>query len=185
MTESNRIARLIYKAWIAPCVDEDFADFEDALQLYAAAQERDLQAARMEEWKKNIESGVIPTDYPGSIRLQAPQPDPPPAPDPAPDTHTHTHTAGTNDGGVGSPADFAGYGAGEKRDIHALLTAFIQAHGIGARRKIAEHSGGVLTREDVQAMVDCRRVTLSKWRAARDAMDLIEEEEKDNATKTV
>lgn len=54
--------------------------------------------------------------------------------------------------------------------------AFCAAHGLGARRQIAEHSGGVLTLADVQDMTDAHRVTLSKWRAARAAMEQIEAE---------
>ena len=87
--------------------------------------------------------------------------------------------AGTNDGEAGTPADFAGYGAGEKRTIYAELMAFIASHGLGARRKIAECSNGVLTVEDLLNMQNCRRVTLSKWRAARAAMEQIEQEEKE------
>ena len=58
--------------------------------------------------------------------------------------------------------------------------SFIAAHGLGARRRIAETSNGVLTLSDVQDMTDARRVTLSKWRAARAAMEQIEEKEKQN-----
>lgn len=57
--------------------------------------------------------------------------------------------------------------------------SFIAAHGLGARRKIAECSNGVLTVEDLLNMQNCRRVTLSKWRAARAAMEQIEQEEKE------
>ena len=59
--------------------------------------------------------------------------------------------------------------------------AFIATHGLGARRKIAECSNGALTLSDVQDMTDAQRVTLSKWRAARAAMEQIEETEKNQA----
>ena len=59
--------------------------------------------------------------------------------------------------------------------------AFIATHGLGARRMIAECSNGELTVEDLLNMQDCRRVTLSKWRAARAAMEQIEETEKNQA----
>lgn len=55
--------------------------------------------------------------------------------------------------------------------------AFVAAHGLGARRKIAEASNGVLTVADVQSMADAKRVTLSKWQGAAAAMDWIEEQE--------
>lgn len=78
-----------------------------------------------------------------------------------------------------TPSIFAGYGAGEKREIYARLTAFVSATGLGARRRIAETSNGELTLSDVQDMTDAKRVTLSKWRAAAAAMDRIVEEETD------
>lgn len=95
MTESERIAKIIYRAWISPFPSEaeDFSEFRDALDLYADARDRDLQAARMAEWKKNIESGLIlAEEYPGAIRMADPAPAPEPEPSPAdpPDTHTHT-----------------------------------------------------------------------------------------------
>ena len=65
------------------------------------------------------------------------------------------------------------------REIYAELMAFIASHGLGARRRIAECSNGVLTVEDLLNMQNCRRVTLSKWRAARAAMEQIEQEEKE------
>ena len=54
--------------------------------------------------------------------------------------------------------------------------AFIAVHGIGARRKIAEASGGKLTLEDVQAMADAKKIDVRKWREAAKAMDRIEAE---------
>lgn len=62
--------------------------------------------------------------------------------------------------------------------------AFIATHGLGARRKIAECSNGELTVEDLLNMQNCRRVTLSKWRSARTAMQQIEQEEKEGGTIT-
>lgn len=55
--------------------------------------------------------------------------------------------------------------------------AFIATHGLGARRKIAECSNGALTLSDVQDMTDAKRLPLSKWRAARAAMEQIQETE--------
>ena len=55
--------------------------------------------------------------------------------------------------------------------------AFIATHGLGARRMIAECSNGELTVEDLLNMQDCRRATLSKWRAARAAMEQIAQQE--------
>ncbi len=60
--------------------------------------------------------------------------------------------------------------------------AFIATHGLGARRKIAECSNGALTLSDVQDMTDAQRVTLSKWRAARAAMEHIAQQETEGAS---
>ena len=76
-----------------------------------------------------------------------------------------------------TPSAFAGKGSGEKTEIFARLMAFIAAHGLGARRKIAEASNGALSLGDVQDMTDAKRVPLAKWRVCEAAMDWIEAEE--------
>ena len=87
MTEGERIAELIYRAWIAPVPDAaGLADFTDALQLYADARERDRQAARLEAWKQNVGLAVSgAASEPAETGPDDPHPGPP-------DTHTHTHT---------------------------------------------------------------------------------------------
>ena len=79
-----------------------------------------------------------------------------------------------------TPGAFAGKSAGEKREIYARLMAFVAAHGLGTRRRIAEASGGKLTVEDVQNMTDSKRVDIRLWRETAKAMDKIENEEADN-----
>ena len=76
-----------------------------------------------------------------------------------------------------TPSAFAGKGSGEKTEIYARLMAFVAAHGLGARRKIAAASGGTLFLGDVQDMTDAKRVPLAKWRVCAAAMDWIEAEE--------
>lgn len=60
--------------------------------------------------------------------------------------------------------------------------AFVAAHGLGARRKIAETSNGVLTLAEVQDMTDAKRLTMSKWRVARAAMEHIAQQETEGAS---
>lgn len=175
MTESYKIARLIYQAFVAPRPEpQDVAEFADALEIFADARGREkfvenllLESKKTGEQRQTCDGDACPVEYP------EPEPvselDTPPEPEP----HTHTHTAGTTDGEAGTPADFAGYGAGEKRTIYAELMAFIATHGLGARRKIAECSNGALTLSDVQDMTDAKRLPLSKWRVARAAMEQI------------
>lgn len=62
----------------------------------------------------------------------------------------------------------------EKREIYARLMAFCGSHGLGARRRIAEASGGKLSIADVQDMTDAKQVDIKKWREAAKAMDRIE-----------
>lgn len=218
MKDSDILARLIYRAYIAPdphapLEEAALLPFAAALELYARtygaeavlqeerrrledeknAWERAADAVKYDEAERmaaivyahsqglsaaGIITAAAEPDCADSCPVELPEePESQPEQE-APDTHTHTHTAGTNDGEAGTPADFAGYGAGEKREIYVELMAFVAAHGLGARRRIAEASNGVLTLEDVQAMTDCKRVTLSKWCAARAAMEIIEEADK-------
>ena len=65
----------------------------------------------------------------------------------------------------------------EKREIYARLMAFCGSHGLGARRRIAEASGGKLTISNVQDMTDAKQVDIRKWREASKAMTMIEAEE--------
>ena len=60
--------------------------------------------------------------------------------------------------------------------------AFVAAHGLGARRKIAETSNGALTIAEVQDMTDAKRLPLSKWRVARAAMEQITQQETEGAS---
>lgn len=62
----------------------------------------------------------------------------------------------------------------EKREIYARLMAFVAAHGLGARRMVAEASEGKLTLTDVQDMTDAKQVDIKKWREANAAMTIIE-----------
>ena len=153
--------------------DVSYNPFCDALELYARTREAEN---REEESRRSL---LRLTETVG-VRMPeetASGSDAPPAPPP----DTHTHTAGTNDDEGVKPAPFVGYAAGEKREIYAHMMAFVASHGLGARRKIAEASNGALTLEEVQAMTDCGRVPLSKWRVAAAAMDWIEEQKQTQA----
>lgn len=55
--------------------------------------------------------------------------------------------------------------------------AFIAAHGLGTRRKLAEVSNGAMTVTDLQDMTDAKPLPLAKWRIAAAAMDMIEGKE--------
>ena len=199
--DSDILARLIYRAYIAPdphapLEAEALLPFAAALRFYAKtvkAEETEPPALKYDSQAiaaalgyahdigASAASVIIaaadapcgdscPVEFP-----EEPASDPDTADTKPPDTHTHT--AGTNDGGGGKPAPFAGYAAGEKREIYAELQAFVATHGLGARRKIAEASSGALMMYDVQEMTDCGKVPIHKWRAAKMAMDKILAEE--------
>lgn len=179
LTDSEVLARLIYRAYIAPdphapLEAEALLPFTAALELYARTwgkEKRDEESYGM-LLRMAAEAGV---KLPEKTAPEPAVPDPDTAAEPEPPADTHT--AGTNDGGELTPRLFAGYGAGEKREIYARLMAFVAGHGLGARRKIAETSNGALQLSDVQDMTDAKRVPLSKWRVAAAAMDRIEEQE--------
>lgn len=191
LSDREILARLIYRAYIvpdphAPLEAEALLPFQAVLDLYARTWQHDREVAVKLEELRNICLRCLDKDDDepcgDACPIKFPEPDvsdsdreqEPPAADP-PDTHTHT--AGTNNGVEMTPRLFAGYGAGEKREIYARLMAFVAAHGLGARRKIALYSEGALTVSEVQDMTDAKRVPLSAWRAAAAAMDRIEEQE--------
>lgn len=182
MTDSEVLARLIYRAYIAPdphapLEAEALLPFRAALDLYARTwRGEDADVSDAAEGCGDCCPVELPEDVPGSDTAEAPKLDGfEPVPLRAHDTHTHT--AGAVDGGGVTPSAFAGKGSGEKTEIYARLMAFVAAHGLGARRKIAEASNGALFLGDVQDMTDAKRVPLAKWRGCAAAMDWIEAEE--------
>ena len=200
LKDAEILARLIYRAYIAPdphapLEAEALLPCQAALELYARVWQHDREVAVKIDELMNLCARCQDEDEPCSDACPITPAEPEPAapdhdagaadkldgfePVPLRAHDTHTHTAGANDGGEPAPKLFAGYGAGEKREIHARLIAFVASHGLGARRRIAEASNGVLTQEEVRNMTDAKRVTLSKWQAAAAAMDRIEEQ--DNA----
>lgn len=176
MTESYKIARLIYQAFVAPRPEpQDVAEFADALEIFADARGREkfvenllLESKKTGEQRQTCDGDACPVEYPEPEPVL--EPDTPPEPEPKPPNEART------------PAAFIGYGSGEKREIYAELMAFIAAHGLGARRKIAEASVGALTLADVQDMTDCAPVPLAKWRVARAAMEQITQQETEGAS---
>lgn len=193
LKDAEILARLIYRAYIAPdphapLEAEALLPFQAALELYARVWQHDREVAVKLEELRNICVRCLDKDDDepcgDACPIKFPEPDVSdsdrePAPEAAADPpDTHTHTAGTNDGGELTPRLFAGYGAGEKREVYARLMAFVATHGLGARRKIAEATNGALQLSDIQDMTDAKRVPLPKWRLAAAAMDWIEEQER-------
>lgn len=184
LKDAEILARLIYRAYIAPdphapLEAEALLPFTAALELYARTwgkEKRDEESYEMLR-RMAAEAGAPLQALQALQDETASDSDREPAPEPAADP-PNTHTAGTNDGGKLTPRLFAGYSAGEKREIYARLMAFVTTHGLGARRKIAETSNGALQLSDVQDMTDAKRAPLSTWRAAAAAMDRIEEQER-------
>ena len=73
----------------------------------------------------------------------------------------------------------------EKREIYARLMAFCGSHGLGARRRIAEASGGKLSIADIQDMTDAKQKDIKLWRAVAAAMDRIEAMEGEDVSSDV
>lgn len=186
LKDAEILARLIYRAYIAPdphapLEAEALLPFTAALELYARTWQHDREIAVKIEELMNICARCQDEDETcgDACPITFPEPDVPDSDrKPEPEPPADTHTAGANDGGELTPRLFAGYGAGEKREIYARLMAFVAGHGLGARRKITESSNGALQLSDVQDMTDAKRVPLSKWRLAAAAMDRIEEQKR-------
>lgn len=149
ITDSEMIARLIYRALVQPqpgilADDDALVPFPDALELYAKTRMREL-----------IEDGAL-------------------APVSEPDTPADD--AALEALGAEQP-HISGYASAEKKEIYARLHAFCATHGLGARKMIADASAGELTISELLDMMSSARVQLAKWRAAAAAMDRIEEKE--------
>ena len=158
LKDSEILARLIYRAFIGPAAPgetDGVITFPMALGLHArvAARETALETLRTMPAQEG--------GFGGPARLVA-LADDAPAP-----KKSETGLRGLNGGRC----------TDEKREIYARLMAFVAAHGLGARRKIAEASGGKLTLTDVQDMTDAKQVDIKKWREANAAMTIIEETE--------
>ncbi len=184
LKDSEILARLIHRAYIAPnphapLEAEALLPFQAALDLYARTVNQSETTTLLQNALLHVPAAAC-EPCGDACPITFPEPDVSDSdrePEPEP-TATHTHTAaGTNDGGRQAPKPFTGIGAGEKREIYARLMAFCAAHGLGARRKIAEARNGALQLSEVQDMTDAKHVTLSKWRVAAVAMDWIEEQE--------
>lgn len=152
ITDSEMIARLIYRVFVQPqpgllADDDALVPFPDALELYAKTRMREL-----------IEDGALaPVSEPDT---------------PADDTVLKA---------LGTEPHIAGYASAEKKEIFARLHAFCATHGLGARKMIADASAGALTISELLDMMSSARVQLAKWRAAAAAMDRIEEKENGTA----
>ena len=162
MTDTEVLARLIYRAYIqpdplAPLEADARLPFRAALDLYA-------RTARAEAYNLQIvsESDTIPEEESCENVSES---DTIPETAPAPRQKKETGLRGLN----------GGKATEEKREIYARLIAFCAAHGLGARRMIAEHSCGKLTLSDVQDLTDARQRPIQNWRAAARAMERIEE----------
>ena len=164
MTDTEVLARLIYRAYIQP---NPLAPLEaDALLPFRAALDLYARTARVEAYNlQNVsESDTFPEEEPCENVSES---DTIPETAPAPRQKKETGLRGLNGGKTTE----------EKREIYARLIAFCGSHGLGARRMIAEHSGGKLTLSDVQDLTDARQRPIQNWRAAARAMERIEEGE--------
>ena len=187
MTDTEVLARLIYRAYIqpdprAPLEAESLLPFRAALDLYARTARAETPPMLVakdipdEVAKKVWDRLGIVSDSDTGERLHvygyhrghiidadmaAPANTPPPAPT---RKKSETGMRGLNGGKCTE----------EKREIYADLMAFVAAHGLGARRRIAEASDGKLTLSDIQDMTDAKQVDIRKWREAAKAMTMIE-----------
>lgn len=205
MTDTEVLARLIYRAYIqpdprAPLEAESLLPFRAALDLYARTARKESLEIKIvggggtgglskhdpvrdvwDSFNNNVsESDTGTKQYadPTEAGIAAlaeraieilTEPSPAPA-----RKKSETGMRGLN----------GGKATEEKREIYARLMAFCGSHGLGARRRIAEASGGKLSIADVQDMTDAKQKDIKLWRAAAAAMDRIEKEE-DHATEEI
>lgn len=163
LTDSEILARLIYRAYVSPGYAPASMSDKDALVPFQAA--LDLHA-RLRLRDQETQEILAAAD---ALPLQ-----PPDVPVSEPDTPADD--AALEALGVEQP-QFTGYASAEKKEIFARLHAFCATHGLGARKMIADASAGALTISELLDMMSSARVQLAKWRAAAAAMDRIEEKE--------
>lgn len=157
LTDSEVLARLIYRAFIGPAEpgdSENMITFPMALGLHA----RIAAMENLTEVRPLTSGATVFGGFGGPARSTARAGDAPAPKKNGPDLR------GLNGGRC----------TDEKREIYARLMAFVAAHGLGARRMVAEASEGKLTLTDVQDMTDAKQVDIKKWREANAAMTIIE-----------
>ena len=190
MTDTEVLARLIYRAYIqpdprAPLEAESLLPFRAALDLYARTARAETPPMLVakdipDEVAKEVwdRLGIVSDSDTGErvhaygyhrghiidADMAAPANTPPPAPK---RKESETGLRGLN----------GGKSTQEKREIYARLMAFVAGHGLGARRMVAEASGGKLTIANVQDMTDTKQKDIKLWREAARAMDRIEAKE--------
>ena len=182
LTDSEVLARLIYRAYIAPdphapLETEALLPFTAALELYARTwgkEKRDKESYGM-LLRMAAEAGVKLPEETASGSDAPPEPlQPSDTPVSEPDTPADDAALEALDA---EQPHITGYASAEKKEIFARLHAFCATHGLGARKMIADASAGELTISELLDMMSSARVQLAKWRAAAAAMDRIEEKE--------
>ena len=160
LSDSEILERLIYKAFVAPDeflprnTGDALLTFSMAMRLYSKIKSRESSTEVKLQMTGLINDGQAPDIDDADTDEAEETPPPPPSPD-----------------------QIRGYCAEEKKDILAELQDFCAARGLGAKKKIADASGGKLTMMDVLDLLGCKNKPISAWRAARDAMERIVESE--------
>lgn len=159
LKDSELLARLIYRAFIGPAEpgdSENMITFPMALALHARVAARENGPFIDPAGGGWGGPGIVLTGYADHTGKQ--------------------HLVGAKPGPAIQNLQ-GGKTTEEKREIYARLMAFVAANGLGARRRIAEASGGKLTLDVVQDMTDAKNVDIKLWREANAAMTIIEETE--------
>ena len=172
LKDSEVIARLIYKAFLAPDLEPGGEDalvtFPMALDLHARIKMQELGAERAQEELLRIK------ETPAMLRPKETEP-PRGEPQSPPDDPAPPEAPVLSE----PPRQITGHNKDEKREIYAKLMQFCAEHGLGARRKIADVSNGALTLSDVQDLTDCVPRPINVWRICEAAMNYIENQEKE------
>ena len=67
-----------------------------------------------------------------------------------------------------------GRGAAEKREIYDRLTVYRAQHGLGCLAPVADATGGVVSEDELRAMLAGDRYPLAKWKVVGLALDFVE-----------
>ena len=67
----------------------------------------------------------------------------------------------------------AGIGAAEKREVFERLVAYRRQHGLGSLAAIAKAANGVVTEDEIRAMLAGDKYPLAKWKVVGSALDFV------------
>ena len=82
-----------------------------------------------------------------------------------------------NEADTTSTFKFAGVGATEKREVFERLSDYRRNHGLGSLAVVAKATNGVVTEDEIRAMLAGDKYPLAKWKVVGTALDFVTKKE--------